>query len=130
MSGHRAIAAAALMATYLQALNISVPNAALQYIQGAMSMADDGVGWVFTAYIVASLVTMPMAAWLAGRFGRKTVYLVSLAVLAFGLVLATWAQTPLQFVAAGVVQGAGSGPLGPLSIAMLLDVLRRPAMPG
>jgi DHA2 family multidrug resistance protein len=121
--GHRAIAVAGLMATYMQAVNISLPNAALLYIQGSLSMADDGVGWVFTSYIVGSLVTMPMANWLAGRFGRKAVYLVSLAVFAIGLVLATRADTSLQFIAARVVQGAASGTLAPLSMAMLLDVL-------
>jgi DHA2 family multidrug resistance protein len=121
--GQRAIIVAGLMATFVQALNISIPNAALPHIQGALSMADDEVGWVFSSYIAASLITMPVARWLGDRFGRKLVYQISIAVFACGLVLATWATTPLQFVAARVVQGAASGPLAPLSIAILLDRL-------
>ena len=121
--GHRAITVAALMATYVETVNISIPNAALPHIQGALSMADDQVGWVFTAYLAAGAAVMPMARWLAGRYGRKTIYQLSLAVFSLGLMLDTFATTPMQFVFARVVQGVASGPLAPLSLAILLDVL-------
>jgi DHA2 family multidrug resistance protein len=123
VDGHRAITVAALMATYMEAVNISLPNAALPHIQGTLSMADDEVGWVFTAYIAAGAAVMPMARWLAGRYGRKTIYQVSLAVFSLGLILVTLATTPIQFVFARIFQGAASGPLAVLSMAILLDVL-------
>jgi DHA2 family multidrug resistance protein len=66
---------------------------------------------------------MPMTRWLAGRYGRKAVYQISVAVFALGLVLATLATTTMQFMAARIVQGAASGPLAPLSLAILLDIL-------
>ena len=121
--GHRAIVVAALMASFMQAVAISLPNAALLYLQGTLSMADDEVGWVFTSYIAASVITMPMTRWLAGRYGRKTIYQLSIAIFALGLVLAARATTPMQFVAARIVQGGASGPLAPLSMAILLDIL-------
>ena len=123
IDGRRLIIVAALMATYMEAVNISLPNAALLHIQGALSMADDEVGWVFTAYIAAGATVMPMARWLAGRFGRKTIYQLCLAVFTLGLLLDTLATSPIQFVFARIVQGAASGPLAPLSLAILLDVL-------
>jgi MFS transporter, DHA2 family, multidrug resistance protein len=119
----RALIVAALLASYVQAVAISLPNAILLYIQGATSMSDDEVGWIFTSYITASVVTMTMARWLAGRYGRRAVYQTSLVIFALGLVLATRATTPLQFIAARIVQGGASGPLAPLSIAILLDIL-------
>jgi DHA2 family multidrug resistance protein len=122
-TGHSAIAAAALLATYLQAVNISLPNAALPHIQGSLSMGNDEVGWIFSSYIAASAVVMSMAQWLAGRFGRKAVYLVSLAVFSLALILVTLATTSIQFVLARILQGAASGPLGPLSLAILLEVV-------
>ena len=121
--GDRVIVLAALMATYMQAVTISLPNAALLYIQGTLSMSDDEVGWIFTAYLAASFVTLAMARWLAGRYGRKAVFQTSIAIFALGLVLATNATTTLQFIAARIVQGAASGIIGPLSIAILLDIL-------
>jgi len=120
---HRAITLAALMATYMQTVNITLPNAAMAHIQGTLSMALDELGWVFTSYIAASVIIMPMTRWLAGRYGRKFVYKFSLAVFTLGLLLDTLAATPVQFVLARIVQGAGSGTLAPLSMAILLDVL-------
>ncbi len=126
IDGHRLIVVAALTANFMQSVALSLPNAALLYLQGTLSMADDEVGWVFTSYIAASVITMPMTRWLAGRYGRKTIYLLSIAIFALGLVLAARATTPLQFVAARIVQGGASGPLAPLSIAILLDILPPP----
>jgi DHA2 family multidrug resistance protein len=123
VDGHRTIIVAALMATYMQAVTISLPNAALLYIQGALSMADDEVGWIFTSYLAASIITMTMARWLAGRYGRKIVYQISIVIFALGLVLSTRATTPFQFIVARVIQGGASGAIGPLSMAILLDIL-------
>ena len=120
--GHRAMMAAALMASYMQAVTISLPNAALLHIQGSLSMADDEVGWIFSWYIAASMITMPLARWLGGRYGRKAIFQLAIGVFALGLVFAAHAQTAMQFVAGRVVQGAASGILGPLSIAILLDI--------
>jgi len=86
-------------------------------------MSDDEVGWIFTSYITASAITMPMARWLAGRYGRKAIFQISIAIFALGLVLATRATTKMQFIAARVVQGSASGTLAPLSMAILLDIL-------
>ena len=82
--GRRAIVVAALMASFMQAVTLSLPNAALLHLQGTLSMADDEVGWVFTSYIAASVITMPTTRWLAGRYGRKTIYQVSIAIFALG----------------------------------------------
>jgi len=121
--GHRAIVAAALLATYMQAVNISLPNAAVLHIQGGLSMTDDEIGWVFTSYIAASAIVMPLMHSLAARFGRKTVFQASIVLFGVALVLDTLATTPLQFVAARIFQGAAGGMLAPLSMAILLDEL-------
>jgi hypothetical protein len=99
VDGRRAIIVAALMATYTQAVTISLPNAALLHIQGTLSMADDEVGWIFTSYITASVTTMTMARWLASRYGQKAIYQLSMVIFALGLVFATRATTPMQFIA-------------------------------
>ncbi|NID14650.1 multidrug efflux MFS transporter [Luteibacter yeojuensis] len=107
----------------MQAFNISVPNAAVLHVQGGLSMTDDEIGWVFSSYIAAGALVMPMTHWLAGRFGRKRIFLLSLALFALALELCTLATTPLSFVGARIMQGAASGTLAPLSMAILLDEL-------
>lgn len=121
--GRRVITVAAVTATFMQGVNVSVPNAALSQIQGSLSMADDEIGWLFTSYLVASIIAIPVTPWLAGRFGRKLVFQISMVIFALGLVLDTLATTPIQLVLARVVQGAAGGTLLPLSMAILVDVL-------
>lgn len=126
----RALRFVALLATYLQSVNLPMPNAALRLIQGSLSMSDDQAGWIFTAYLAASAITLPVAQWLAMRFGLKRVYLMALVVFALGLWLGTLASTPLEFISARILQGLASGVLAPLSMAIALETLpvdRRPA---
>jgi DHA2 family multidrug resistance protein len=117
------IVVAAFAATYLQAVTISIPNAAVFHISGTLSMSDDEIGWLFSSYIAASAVVMPMTRWLANEYGRKTVFQTAIVIFAIGLYANTLATTPLQFIAARIIQGAASGPLGPLALAILLDGL-------
>ncbi|WP_213989166.1 DHA2 family efflux MFS transporter permease subunit [Sodalis sp. dw_96] len=121
--GVRTLKAAALLATYMQAVNLSLPNAALSFIQGSLSMSDDEVGWIFTAYLAASAISMPLAQWLAVRYGLKRVFQTALALFTMGLLLGTLATSPLEFVGARIVQGAASGILGPLSMAIVVELL-------
>lgn len=121
--GDRMVMGAAFAATYMQGMNISIPNAALPHLQGALSMADDEIGWIFTSYITASIVVLPMTRWLAGRYGRKAVFQTSILLFMLGLILVTLAGTSAQLLLARMLQGAASGPLAPLSLAVLSDVL-------
>ena len=122
-AGRRALVAAAFVATYLQGITISIPNAALPHMQGSLSMADDEIGWIFTSYITASMVVMPMTRWLSGRFGQKAVFQTSILFFILGLILGSLAKTSTQLLTARIIQGAASGPLAPLSLAILLDML-------
>lgn len=114
---------AALLATYMQSANLPLPNAVLRFIQGSLSMTDDQAGWVFTSYLAASAITMPVAQWLAERYGLKRVYQAALAFFVLGLLLATVATTPLEFVGARIIQGLASGVLAPLSMAISMETL-------
>lgn len=126
----RSLRCVVLLATYLQSVNLPLPNAALRLIQGSLSMSDDQAGWIFTSYLAASAITLPIAQWLAARFGVKRVYQTALVLFALGLWLCTLASTPLEFIAARILQGLASGVLAPLSMAIALETLpaeRRPA---
>ncbi|MCP1475860.1 DHA2 family multidrug resistance protein [Pseudomonas sp. EB276 TE3739] len=125
----RALRFVALLTTYLQSMNLPLPNAALRLIQGSLSMTDDQAGWIFTAYLAASAITLPIAQWLAASFGLKRVYHSALMLFALGLWLGTLASTPLEFIAARILQGLASGVLAPLSMAIALQTLAEPKRP-
>jgi MFS transporter, DHA2 family, multidrug resistance protein len=119
----RVITIVLLMATFMQGANVSIPNAALTHMQGALSMADDEVGWLFTSYLVASVLAIPLTPWLANRFGRKLVFQISMVVFSLGLVFDTLATSPIPIVIARAIQGAAGGTVLPLAAGILLDVL-------
>jgi DHA2 family multidrug resistance protein len=121
--GARSLRFAALLATYMQSANLPLPNSVLRLIQGSLSMSDDQAGWIFTAYLAASAISMPIAQWLAARFGLKRVYQAALALFVLGLLLGTAATTSLEFVGARIVQGLASGVLAPLSMAIAMETL-------
>src|SRR5690606_15011615 len=68
-----------MLATIIQVLDTTIANVALPHMMGSLSATQDQVAWVLTSYIVASaIMTLPVG-FLAGRYGRKTVMLVSVA---------------------------------------------------
>ena len=74
-----------MLATIMNSLDTTIANVALPHIQGSISAAQDQITWVLTSYIVAAAIMTPLTGWLAGRFGRKLVFLVSIG----GFVLAS-----------------------------------------
>ena len=54
-------------------------------MQGSLSASQDQIAWVVTSYIVAAAIMTPLTGWLAGRFGIKYVFLLSVDRLHRGL---------------------------------------------
>ena len=68
-----------MLATVMNSLDTTIANVALPHIQGSVQASQDQITWVLTSYIVAAALMTPMTGWLADRFGRKTLSLVSIA---------------------------------------------------
>ena len=69
----------AMTATIMQALDTTIANVALPYMQGSLSASHDQINWVLTSYIVASAIMTAPIGWLADRFGRKKLFIVCVA---------------------------------------------------
>ena len=65
-----------MLATIMQAIDTTIANVALPYMQGSLSATLDQANWVLTSYIVAAAIMTPPTGWLAGRFGRKRLFIV------------------------------------------------------
>ena len=61
----------AMTATIMQALDTTVANVALPYMQGSLSASLDQINWVLTSYIVASAIMTAPIGWMSDRFGRN-----------------------------------------------------------
>ncbi len=78
--------------------------------------------WVFSGYMIASLVTIPLFSKLADVFGRRRFYLSSIAVFALGSVMGALSATMGQLIGARLIQGAAAGILTPVTIAMISEM--------
>src|SRR5271154_2464889 len=67
-----------MMCTIMQALDTTIVNVALPHMEGSLGATQDQISWVLTSYIVASAIMTPVTSWLAGRFGRTRVFIISL----------------------------------------------------
>lgn len=117
-----AITACVILAVIMQALDTTIANVALPYIQGSVSASADQINWVLTSYIVAAAIMTPPSGYLATRFGRKRVLLISIAGFVVASVLCGLAQSLVQIVGFRLLQGFFGAALVPLSQSILLDI--------
>src|SRR5512141_1589657 len=69
----------AMTATIMQALDTTIANVALPYMQGTLSASTDQINWVLTSYIVAAAIMTAPVGWIANRFGRKRIFIICVA---------------------------------------------------
>jgi len=85
-----AITVCVILATLMQALDTTIANVALPYMQGSVSATQDQIDWVLTSYIVAAAIMTPPTGFLAGRFGLKNLFLVAVAGFTVASMLCGW----------------------------------------
>ena len=121
--GHRlAITVCVILATLMQALDTTIANVALPYMQGSVSATQDQIDWVLTSYIVAAAIMTPPTGFLVSRFGLKRLFLVSVAGFTVASMLCGMSQSLTQIVLFRILQGAFGAALVPLSQSVLLDI--------
>src|ERR1700736_6377923 len=111
-----------MLASIMQALDNTIANVALPRIQGSLSATQDQMTWVLTSYIVAAAIMTPLSGWLAGRIGRRRVFLYSVVGFTIASALCGLAQSLPEIVLARVLQGLCGAALVPMSQAVLLDI--------
>ena len=111
----------AMTATIMQALDTTIANVALPYMQGTLSASQDQINWVLTSYIVAAAIMTAPVGWIANRFGRKRIFIICSGGFTIASVLCGLAQDINQMVAFRLMQGVFGAALVPLSQAVMLD---------
>jgi DHA2 family multidrug resistance protein len=111
-----------VLATLMQALDTTIANVALPYMQGTFAAAPDQITWVLTSYIVAAAIMTAPIGWLSARFGRKNVFVTCLSGFTVASMLCGMANSLDQMVLFRLLQGAFGAGLVPLSQATMLDL--------
>lgn len=121
--GHTLMVTVSIMlATIIQVLDTTIANVALPHMRGSLGAGVDQVTWVLTSYIVATaIMTLPVG-YLAQRFGRRNVFLWSVAGFTITSMLCGQASSLTEMVVWRMLQGVFGASLVPLSQATLLDI--------
>ena len=121
-SNRAGITACVILATLMQALDTTIANVALPYIQGSVSASQDQIAWVLTSYIAAAAIMTPPTGYLAGRFGVKPLFLICVAGFTVASMLCGMAQSLVEIVLFRILQGMFGAALVPLSQSVLLGI--------
>ncbi len=109
-------------ATLMQALDQTIANVALPYMQGSLSATFDEITWVLTSYITAAAIMTAPVGWLASRFGRKYLFITCLIGFTLTSMMCGAAQSLTQMVVFRILQGVFGAALVPLSQSTMMDI--------
>src|SRR5947207_8145455 len=110
------------------ALLQSLVAPALRTIQTDLHTTTTAVAWVFTGYLLAASIATPIVGRLGDMFGKKRMLVVTLAIVAVGLLVAALATSIGVLILGRVIQGAG-GAIFPLAFAIIRDEFPRERIP-
>src|ERR1700722_1429637 len=116
------ITACAMAATLMQALDATIANVALPYMQGSLSASYDEITWVLTSYVVAAAIMTAPVGWLAARFGQKKLYLASVIGFTVASMACGVATSLSEMVVDRLIQGVFGAALVPLSQGTMLNI--------
>jgi len=109
----------ASVAALLEVINTSITNVALIQIQASLSATLAEVGWVITGYAMATVVMIPLSAWLSDRFGQRSYFIFCLVGFTGASVLCGLAPNLPALVLSRILQGLLGGGLLPKAQAIM-----------
>jgi DHA2 family multidrug resistance protein len=105
--------------TLMGAIDTSIVAVATPHLTGALGATVEEMTWVTTGFVIATVIVMPLTAFLGRFFGQKRVYLASLTLFVAGSALCGLAHSLPMMVFCRALQGLGAGALQPTEQAIL-----------
>lgn len=115
------IAPVVALAAFMEVLDISIANVALNHIAGSMAASQDESTWVLTSYLVTNAIVLPISGWMSEYFGRKRFFMTCIMGFTLSSLLCGTAPTLALLVLFRAIQGFTGGGLQPVSQAILAD---------
>ncbi len=115
------IAPVVALAAFMEVLDISIANVALNHIAGSMAASQDESTWVLTSYLVTNAIVLPISGWMSEYFGRKRFFMACIMGFTLSSLLCGTAPSLAFLVIFRAVQGFTGGGLQPVSQAILAD---------
>ena len=119
---HRPLTTFALaLCLFMAALEMTVVSTAMPTVVGELGGLQS-YAWVFTAYMLASTVTVPLYGKLADSLGRKPVLLFGIGLFLVGSIASGLSPSMGWLIAFRVLQGLGAGSMQPVALTVIGDL--------
>jgi EmrB/QacA subfamily drug resistance transporter len=109
------------LGVFAGALDLGVLSPALPALGIAFGVGPRDLPWIFTLYLLANVVSIPIMTKLADRNGRRPIYIACVAIFAVGSALAIASPTWPVFLTARAIQAFGAGGIFPVATAAIAD---------
>lgn len=116
-----AVTAGVMTGMFLAALEATVIATAMPTVIASVGGMNH-YSWVFSAYLLASTVTVPIWGKLSDLYGRRPLYQIGIGIFLLGSVLSGLSQTMNQLIIFRAIQGIGAGALVPLGMTIVGDI--------
>lgn len=111
----------AMLAMLLAALDQTIVSTAMPSIVRELNGLEH-LSWVFTAYMLASTITVPLYGKLSDTYGRKPFFIIGIAIFLLGSVLSGAATSMFELILFRGLQGIGGGAIMVNSFALVGDL--------
>ncbi|MBF0563238.1 MAG: DHA2 family efflux MFS transporter permease subunit [Alphaproteobacteria bacterium] len=115
------IAPLVAMAAFMEVLDISIANVALQHIAGNLSAGQEESTWILTSYLVTNAIVLPISGWMSAVMGRKRFFMTCIAGFSISSLLCGLAPNLALLILFRGIQGLTGGGLQPSAQAILSD---------
>ena len=75
------------------ALDIAIVGPAFPAIQAEFAVGSRQMAWIFNIYVLVSLISTPLMAKLSDRFGRRSIYILDVALFVSGSLVVASARS-------------------------------------
>ena len=110
-----------MLSTAIVAMDSTILSTTVPTIVGELG-GFESYPWLFSIYLLAMAVTVPVYSKLADTFGRKPVMLFGIGVFLLGSILAGCAWGMPALIAFRAVQGIGAGAISPMTQTIIGDI--------
>jgi DHA2 family multidrug resistance protein len=121
--GRLALAAVTLgLASFMAVVDITIANVSVPTISGNLGVSSEEGEWTITSFAIANAICIPLTGWLGRRFGLVRLFVGAVAAFTLASVLCGLAWSFDSLLGFRILQGAVSGPIVPLSQALLVAI--------
>lgn len=115
------VMAGVMLAMFLSSLDQTIVSTAMpQIVQDLNGLVH--MSWVFTAYMLASTITVPLYGKLSDLYGRRGLYMAGIVIFLLGSALSGLSTSMIQLILFRALQGIGAGAIMVNSIAIIGDL--------